>query len=47
MNYDVAISFAGEQRAEARAIGGTNYELLDRGILNVADWGWYDPRDGT
>jgi C-terminal processing protease CtpA/Prc len=34
-------------RTYGAGIGATHYELLDRGIFNVADWGWYDPRDGT
>jgi tricorn protease len=34
-------------RTSGAGIEGTHYELLDRGIFNVADWGWYYPRDGT
>ena len=34
-------------RTAGWGIGATEYELIDRGIVRVPDWGWYDPRTGT
>ena len=34
-------------RTSGWGIGATEYELIDRGVFRVPDWGWYDPRAGT
>ena len=34
-------------RTGGHGIGANEYELFDRGIMQIPDWGWYDPLNGT
>jgi tricorn protease len=34
-------------RTGGLGIGANEYQLFDGGIIQIPDWGWYDPRNGT
>jgi tricorn protease len=34
-------------RTTGAGVGATSYALLDGGTIQVPDWGWYDPENGT